>query len=74
MVASVGSATWDVRSYRLNFETSVPIIDRVYARRLKESCEEDPKESGQVTRESLERRPLRTRGWKSVARLLSPIP
>jgi cardiolipin synthase A/B len=72
-VASVGSANWDVRSFRLNFETNVLIYDREYAHRLKEIYEEDLKESTEITLESLEKRPLRARAWESVARLFSPI-
>ncbi|MDD1657652.1 MAG: cardiolipin synthase [Methanomicrobiales archaeon] len=73
MIASVGSANWDVRSFRLNFETNVLIYDQTYAQRLKEIYEEDLKESSQITRESLEKRPWRARVWESVARLFSPI-
>jgi len=73
MIASVGSANWDVRSFRLNFETNVLIYDREYARRLKEIYEEDLKESGEITLGSLKKRPRRARAWESVARLFSPI-
>jgi len=73
MVASVGSANWDVRSFRLNFETNVLIYDREYAQRLKEIYEEDLKDSAEITLESLNRRSRRARAWESIARLFSPI-
>ncbi len=72
-LASVGSANWDVRSFRLNFETNVLMYDRSYSQRLREMYEEDLKESIEITPESLRRKPLPTRAWWSVARLFSPI-
>ena len=36
MAASVGSANWDVRSFRLNFETNVVMYDQHVARELKD--------------------------------------
>ncbi len=73
IVASVGSANWDVRSFRLNFETNVLIYDREYAGQLKSIYEEDLKDSTEITPESLQNRPRRTRAWESIARLFSPI-
>jgi len=73
MVASVGSANWDIRSFRLNFETNVLIYDPVYSRRLKQIFEEDLTKSTEITVELLEKRPLTDKIWEPVARLFSPI-
>lgn len=73
LVASVGSANWDIRSFKLNFETNALIYNPGYAKRLKEIFEEDLEHSTEITLESLERRPLWERAWEPVARLFSPV-
>jgi cardiolipin synthase len=73
MVASVGSANWDVRSFKLNFETNVLIYAPEYASRLKKIFEEDLKKSTEVTLESLDKRPVSEKIWEPVARLFSPV-
>lgn len=73
MVASVGSANWDIRSFRLNFETNALIYDPLYASRLRGIFEEDLKKSTEITLESLATRPLRDKVWEPIARLFSPI-
>ncbi|HTY15666.1 MAG TPA: cardiolipin synthase [Methanoregulaceae archaeon] len=73
VVASVGSANWDIRSFKLNFETNVLIYDRGYASRLKKIFEEDLKKSTEITMASLGKRPLPDKVWEPVARLFSPI-
>jgi len=73
MVASVGSANWDIRSFRLNFETNVLIYDPLYASRLKGIFEEDLKRSTEITFDVLMKRPLKDKIWEPIARLFSPI-
>ncbi|MCX6699839.1 MAG: phospholipase D-like domain-containing protein [Methanomicrobiales archaeon] len=73
MVASVGSANWDIRSFKLNFETNVLIYDPVYASRLMTIFEEDLKKSTEITLESFEKRPVHEKMWVPIARLFSPI-
>jgi cardiolipin synthase A/B len=73
MVGSVGSANWDIRSFKLNFETNVLIYDPVYASRLKSIFEDDLKKSTQITLESFNTRPLHEKIWEPIARLFSPI-
>lgn len=73
MVASVGSANWDIRSFKLNFETNVLIYDPVYASRLRKIFEEDLKKSTEITLESFDKRPVHEKIWEPVARLFSPI-
>ncbi len=73
LVASVGSANWDIRSFKLNFETNVLIFDPAYALQLKDIFEEDLKKSTEITLESFEKKPLSEKIWEPVARLFSPV-
>ena len=73
LVASVGSANWDVRSSRLNFETNTLIYDRGTRNSCREIFEDDLKRSTEITLASLEMRPLHERLWEPVARLFSPV-
>lgn len=73
LVASVGSANWDIRSFKLNFETNALIYNPVYAKQLKEIFEEDLKRSTEVTPASFEKRPLLEKIWGPIARLFSPV-
>ncbi|HNX17177.1 MAG TPA: cardiolipin synthase [Methanoregula sp.] len=73
VVASVGSANWDIRSFKLNFETNALIYDSGYAKKLKEIFEDDLKHSTEITPESLKKRPLTDKIWEPIARLFSPV-
>ncbi|WP_321504384.1 cardiolipin synthase [uncultured Methanoregula sp.] len=73
LVASVGSANWDVRSFKLNFETNALIYNPAYAKKLREIFEDDLKHSTEITPESLKKRPLMEKVWEPVARLFSPV-
>ncbi|MDD1717690.1 MAG: cardiolipin synthase [Methanoregulaceae archaeon] len=73
VVASVGSANWDVRSFRLNFEANAFLYDREVADRLARAFEEDIRESTEITRDVYARRGVRVKFKESVSRLLSPI-
>jgi cardiolipin synthase len=73
VVASVGSANWDIRSFKLNFETNALIYNPAYAKNLREIFEDDLKRSTEITLASLEKRPLLERIWEPVARLFSPV-
>lgn len=68
----VGSANWDPRSLRLNFEFDVECYDAQLATRLDALIEERLSRSRLLTREELQRRPLPARLRDGVARLLSP--
>jgi cardiolipin synthase A/B len=73
VVASVGSANWDIRSFKLNFETNVLIYDPVYASRLKKLFEADQEKSTEITLELLDKRSVYAKIWEPIARLFSPI-
>lgn len=72
-VASVGSANWDIRSFKLNFETNALIYNPVIAKQLWEIFEEDLTHSTEITPESLAKRPLLEKVWEPIARLFSPV-
>jgi cardiolipin synthase len=68
----VGSANWDPRSLRLNFEFDVECYDAQLATRLDALIEERLARSRLLTLEELNGRPLPIRLRDGVARLLSP--
>ena len=74
IAASVGSANWDVRSFRLNFETNAVMYDPVVARELKEAFIKDLDVCSPITIERLDQRsPGTKRVRQSIARLFSPM-
>jgi cardiolipin synthase len=71
--ASVGSANWDVRSFRLNFETNAVIYDAAIARHLKEAFIRDLDVCSPITLERLDTLPWDKKFRQSIARLFSPM-
>ena len=72
MWSLVGSANWDPRSLRLNFEFDVECYDAQLAQRLDALIEERLSRSRLLTLEELNDRPLPILLRDGVARLLSP--
>lgn len=68
----VGSANWDPRSLRLNFELNVECYDRVFAGRLEEIFRRKREASRRITLEELDGRSLPVKLRDGVARLFSP--
>jgi cardiolipin synthase len=68
----IGSANWDARSLRLNFEYDVECYDEELARALEDHCEGKMRKARQVTLEDVDRRRLAVRLRDNVARLLAP--
>jgi cardiolipin synthase len=68
----LGSANWDARSLRLNFEIDVECYDRALAERLEALVERKIAASRRIEREELERRPLPVKLRDGVARLFAP--
>ncbi|WP_374378234.1 cardiolipin synthase [Dongia sp.] len=66
----VGSANWDARSMRLNFEINLEVYDRAFAREIEEEFER--KRGKEFTLRRLRRRPLHIRLRDKAARLLLP--
>jgi cardiolipin synthase len=73
MSASVGSANWDVRSFKLNFEANAFIYDAAVAGKLKEAFEHDLLVSTEITPERYAARPRWVKAKESVSRLFSPL-
>ena len=73
IAASVGSANWDVRSFRLNFETNAVMYDPAIARHLKEAFIRDLDVCSPITIERLDALPWDKKVRQSIARLFSPM-
>jgi cardiolipin synthase len=72
-VTSVGSANWDLRSFKWNFETNAVIYDRTLGEAYRRIFEEDMKRCTEITRESYGKRSRPTRLKESVCRLFSGV-
>lgn len=72
-VASVGSANFDNRSFRLNFETNAFIFDKHFAGEMEDVFENDIKNGHELTMEEYSRRSLIIRIKEAFSRLLSDI-
>jgi cardiolipin synthase len=68
----LGSANWDPRSLRLNFEYNLECYDVELARRLDELVETKRKAAHLVTLQEMDDRPLPVRLRDGIARLLTP--
>jgi cardiolipin synthase len=68
----LGSANWDPRSLRLNFEFNLECYDVELAQRLDQWVETKRKGSHRVTMEEVNGRPLPARLRDGIARLLTP--
>ncbi len=73
LAASVGSANWDVRSFRLNFETNAVMYDASIARELTEAFIRDLDVCTPITLERLDALPWDKKVRQSIARLFSPM-
>ncbi len=72
-VASIGSANWDLRSFRLNYETNAFIYDCAVAAELMRMFEDDLRSSTEITREAYRKRPLSVKTKEAVSRLFAPL-
>jgi cardiolipin synthase len=73
IVSSVGTANFDVRSFKLNFECNAIIYDTKTSRILYDIFMEDLNYSTEITRELYLERGLLIRFKESICRLLAPI-
>lgn len=71
--AFVGSANWDPRSLRLNFEFNLECYDPALAARLTDVFEAKRRLARQVTLAEVDARPLPARLRDGLARLLTPF-
>ncbi len=72
-VASVGSTNFDIRSFRLNFETNAFIYDSDVASRLEAIYESDITYCRELTLSEYKKRPMIVRFKESISRLMSDI-
>lgn len=72
-VSSVGTANFDVRSFKLNFECNGIIYDTKTSQRLYDIFMEDLNYSMEITRELYLERGIAIRFKESVCRLLAPL-
>lgn len=72
-VASIGSANFDIRSFRLNFEANAFIYDAAEVYKLEAIFETDMMKSHELTRHLYRSRPLIIKFKESISRLLSDL-
>ena len=72
-VATIGTANFDNRSMRLNFEVSMLIVDKDFASEVEAMLEEDFANSRQAIAAEYTKAPLRFRMVVRLARLLAPV-
>ncbi|GAB7387232.1 cardiolipin synthase [Bacillaceae bacterium] len=73
ILASIGTANMDLRSFHLNFEVNALIYDRQAVARLEKDFFDDLQESRELVYEEYINRPLLRKLKESGARLLSPM-
>lgn len=73
IAASVGTANFDIRSFKLNFETNAFLYDQKIATKMMQIYEKDIKNSVRLPYHEYELRSRMQRIKESFARLLSPI-
>jgi cardiolipin synthase len=72
-VCSVGSANWDVRSFKLNFETNAIVYDQRVAKEMKDAFLKDLEVCSEVTRERFDSRGNIIRFKEAIARMFMPL-
>lgn len=72
-LASVGTANMDNRSFRLNFEISVLLVDKDCVKHVRQMLEKDFTQCRKMNLSDIQQRPVWFRLATRVARLFSPI-
>lgn len=72
-VSSVGTANFDIRSFKLNFEVNAFVYDTGVGSRLHDIYEQDLRECTELTRAQYDQRPWWHKLRESCVRLMSPI-
>ena len=71
--SAIGTANFDNRSFRLNFEITLLTIDETFTREVEQMLLKDFANSTQIDPEELAARPWWTVAGSQIARLFSPI-
>ncbi len=72
-VSSVGSANWDNRSFRLNFETNGILYDKEFATKMRKAFEADLARCTELTQDLYDKRSKGTKIKESIFRLAAPL-
>ena len=72
-VATIGTANFDNRSFRLNFEISVLTYDDEFAKEVEQMLRRDFAKSTQLNQATLAARPTWSKLKSQVARLFAPV-
>jgi cardiolipin synthase len=72
-VSAVGTANFDNRSFRLNFEVTALIVDREFAARMKAMFEDDFAHAEPIDPLEFDRKPFWWRFGVNLSRLASPV-
>jgi cardiolipin synthase len=72
-VATVGTANFDNRSFRLNFEITAIVADRNFAAEVEAMLEQDFSKSRVMSRDEYDRKPWYFRFGVELARLTAPV-
>lgn len=73
VVVSLGSANWDIRSFKLNFEANAFIYHQDTVLDIKETINRDIKKSQKISPEYFNAQSIYTRFKQLASRLLSPL-
>jgi len=71
--AAIGTANFDNRSFRLNFEITALVTDEAFAKQVHAMLENDFKEAHKITPEEIAKKPFIFKLASRLARLTSPI-
>lgn len=71
--SAVGTANFDNRSFRLNFEVTLAVSDSAFASQVAAMLERDFANSVEISRDDYESRPFHFKAAAQAARLLAPI-
>ena len=72
-IAGVGTANFDNRSFRLNFEITLLFLDKTFVNNVRSMLEDDFSHCQQMDIKTIEQRPLWFKLATKIARLFSPI-
>ena len=72
-ISSCGTANFDYRSFKLNFEVVAFLYNREIAKEMEDAFLQDLNDCSEMTKEIYENRSMMIRFKEQVSRLLSPL-
>lgn len=72
-LSSIGTANFDIRSLKINFEINAFIYDEGLSREIQDSFDEDIRNSTKVERKTYQKRPIWIKFLEAVGRMVSPL-